>query len=102
MSPTLLTATPAGPPIEALSAATGVGGGAPPATVEIEYCCPKAAELTERTAIARRAQNITLLFHRSEAKAYRYSTQLPNPGRPDPPWQLAETPQRRRRVSPRG
>jgi hypothetical protein len=34
-----------GCPIEVLAAAAGVGGGAPPATVEIEYCCPSATWL---------------------------------------------------------
>src|SRR5271157_175553 len=38
------TATRRGWPMEVPVAATGVGGGAPPATVVIEYCCPSATE----------------------------------------------------------
>lgn len=37
-------ATRRGGPIEALVAVTGVAGGAPPAMVDMVYCCPKAQE----------------------------------------------------------
>ena len=43
MFPAESAAKPETSPIDALMAAIGVGGGAPPATVEIVYCCPKAA-----------------------------------------------------------
>src|ERR1035437_10179200 len=37
-------ATRAGCPMEILAAAAGVAGGAPPATVDMEYCCASAME----------------------------------------------------------
>jgi hypothetical protein len=40
------TASFLGCPIDVLKAAAGVGGGAPPATVDIVYCCAYAAGLT--------------------------------------------------------
>jgi hypothetical protein len=38
-TPPEATASFLGCPIEVFKAATGVGGGAPPATVDIVYCC---------------------------------------------------------------
>src|ERR1039458_10357884 len=43
--PDASTITRSGCPIEVLAAAAGVGGGAPPATVATEYCCPSATWL---------------------------------------------------------
>jgi hypothetical protein len=46
--PAASVATPWGSPIDVFNAAAGVGGGVPPAMVEITYCCATAIEAISR------------------------------------------------------
>jgi len=50
-TPPAATASFLGCPMEILKAAAGVGGGAPPATVDIVYCCENAAGLAASSRV---------------------------------------------------